>query len=108
MIVKHYPNSFRETDLEKELHSADVQQLVVCGAMSHMCIDATVRAAADYGFDCLVVQDACATRELEFDGRKISADDVHRSFMAALGAAYARVLPLGQFHDLAAEWEIGA
>jgi nicotinamidase-related amidase len=62
--------------------------------MSHMCIDATTRAAFDFGFKCVVIHDACATRDLEFEGQTIAADQVHASFMAALGSAYATVLTL--------------
>ena len=89
LIQKNYPNSFRETDLYKSLKKTGVQQLVICGAMSHMCIDATTRAAADLGFHCTVIHDGCATRNLEFSGKTIPAEEVHGSFMAALGAAYA-------------------
>jgi nicotinamidase-related amidase len=91
VIVKHHPNSFRETDLAQRLHQADIEQLVVAGAMSHMCIDASVRAAVDLGFTCTVAADACATRDLEFRGTAIQADQVHAAFMAALAAAYACV-----------------
>jgi nicotinamidase-related amidase len=94
---KHYPNSFRETDLYDHLTGAGVKNLVICGAMSHMCIDATTRAAADLGFSCMVVHDACATRDLEFEGKTIRAKDVHGSFMSALGMAYARVLGFKDF-----------
>ncbi len=66
IIQKKFPNSFRETTLLKELKNAGVEQVVICGAMSHMCIDATTRAAADLEYSCTVVHDACATITLEF------------------------------------------
>jgi len=97
IIQKHYPNSFRETDLYDHLTGAGVKNLVICGAMSHMCIDATTRAAADLGFSSAVVHDACATRDLEFEGKTIAAEEVHGSFMSALGMAYARVLGYKDF-----------
>jgi len=97
IIQKKFPNSFRDTRLLKELRNARVEQVVICGAMSHMCIDATTRAAADFGFSCIVVHDACATRNLEFGGITILAEDVHGSFMAALGSVYANVLGLNEF-----------
>jgi nicotinamidase-related amidase len=97
VIKKNYPNSFRETDLYESIKKTEVQQLVICGAMSHMCIDATTRAAADLGFYCTVIHDGCATRNLEFSGRTIPAEEVHGSFMAALGAAYAKVISLNDF-----------
>ena len=97
IITKHFPNSFRETGLLEELNEDRVKRLVICGAMSHMCIDATTRAAFDFGFNCAVIQDACATRNLEFGGQTIAADQVHGSFMAALGWVYARVIGLDEY-----------
>jgi nicotinamidase-related amidase len=94
IIVKHFPNSFRETPLLDHLKKAGVTSVVVCGAMSHMCIDATVRAACDLGFQCLVAQDACATRSLAFGQETVPAVKVHAAFMAALSAAYAEVLTM--------------
>jgi nicotinamidase-related amidase len=92
VIQKHYPNSFRDTPLLDSLKGTGVESVVICGAMSHMCIDATTRAAADFGFRCTVVHDACATRNLYFGKKKILAQDVHASFMAALGSAGAKVV----------------
>jgi nicotinamidase-related amidase len=92
VIVKHFPNSFRETPLLDQLKNGAVTSIVVCGAMSHMCIDATVRAACDLGFQCQVGEDACATRALMFGQETVPASKVHAAFMAALSAAYAQVL----------------
>lgn len=97
VIQKHYPNSFRDTGLLEALRNAEVERVVICGAMSHMCIDATTRAAADHGFKCIVIHDACATKDLEFGGKAIPAEEVHGSFMAALGAAYAKVISFDEF-----------
>jgi nicotinamidase-related amidase len=91
VVRKYFPNSFRETELLDELKQNNIEQLVICGAMSHMCIDATTRAAADLGFTCIVIHDACATRDLTFADEAIPAKQVHGSFMAALGSAYASV-----------------
>jgi nicotinamidase-related amidase len=97
VIVKHFPNSFRETGLMEMLRRDGVEQLIIAGAMSHMCIDATTRAAFDLGFGCMVVEDACATRDLEFKGEKIKAADVHGAFMAALKMVYAEVVSVEDF-----------
>ena len=47
VIVKHYPNSFRDTPLKEMLDNASIKEVTVIGAMSHMCIDATVRSALE-------------------------------------------------------------
>jgi len=92
VVEKNYPNSFRETGLLDLLKMNEIEGVVICGAMSHMCIDATTRAAFDYGFNCYVAEDACATRNLQFRDTIITADEVHASFMAALSVPYAQVL----------------
>lgn len=97
VLQKHFPNSFRETDLLEKLKNSGIEALVICGAMSHMCIDATTRAAADYGFRCTVIHDACATRDLQFGDTRVPARQVHASFMSALSLAYAKVISLQQF-----------
>ncbi|NMG42626.1 isochorismatase family protein [Aromatoleum toluvorans] len=89
VIVKNHVNSFRETELERLLDERDVQEVVVVGAMSHMCVDAAVRAAADLGYSVSVIHDACATLDLEFGGVKVPAVQVHAAMMAALAFAYA-------------------
>jgi len=97
IIQKHFPNSFRDTVLLDALKTEAVERVVICGAMSHMCIDATTRAAADLGFACVLIHDACATRDLEFKGQMVKAAEVHASFMAALGSAYAQVVSCSDF-----------
>jgi len=92
VVRKHFPNSFRNTDLHEHLASQKIKELVICGMMSHMCIDATVRAAFDSGYACIVAHDACAARNLVFNGIDIPAAHVHGAYMAALGAVYAKVM----------------
>ncbi len=60
--------------------------------MSHMCVDATVRAAFDKGYDCMVAHDACAAKSIIFGEVEAPSDHVHAAFMGALGAVYAKVL----------------
>ncbi len=96
LVQKHFPNSFRDTNLLALLKEQGIERLVICGAMSHMCIDATTRAAFDLGFACTLAHDACATRDLEFDGTKAPAAQVHAAYMAALAAVYAQVLPTAE------------
>lgn len=97
VIVKHFPNSFRETNLHQFLQAQNLAELVICGAMSHMCIDTTTRAAADLGYSCKLIADACATRDLVFDGQKVQAGQVQIAYMAALNGSFAQVISTEQF-----------
>jgi nicotinamidase-related amidase len=92
VIIKHFPNSFRNTELLGVLKKAGVGRLVICGMMTHMCIDSTTRAAFDLGFDCIVVQDACATKDLSFDDRVLHAEFVQGAFLGALSGMFAKVV----------------
>jgi nicotinamidase-related amidase len=99
VIQKQHPNSFLDTALEEQLRAAGVDSVVVCGMMTSMCVDATVRAASDLGFPVTVAADACATMALEFGGRTIPAADVHAAFLAALADSYAEVVGTGSLAD---------
>ncbi|MCW6015895.1 cysteine hydrolase [Serratia marcescens] len=91
VIVKNYINSFRSTDLKHQLDTQGVEEVVIVGAMSHMCVDACVRAAADMGYPVTVLHDACATLDLEFNGVKVPAAQVHAAMMAAFAFGYGTV-----------------
>jgi nicotinamidase-related amidase len=91
VIVKHFPNSFRETRLLEYLRGAAIEALVVCGMMTHMCVDATTRAAADLGFPVRLAADACATRALAYAETQVPAGQVQAAFLAAL-KSYGQVL----------------
>jgi len=91
VVTKHFPSSFRETPLKNTLDQAGVKRLVIAGSMTHMCVDATTRVAFDLGFECVLLADACATRDLTFGHVTVPAAHVQTAFMAALGSVYARV-----------------
>ena len=97
VITKAAPNAFLDTGLEPLLRSGPTDELVVLGMMSSMCVDATVRAAADLGFPVTVVHDACAAPDLEFTGTLIPGETVHAAFMAALADGYATVVSSAEF-----------
>jgi nicotinamidase-related amidase len=92
VIEKHFPNSFRNTGLLVHLKSLEIEELVICGMMTHMCVDATVRAAKDFGFGCTLIGDACATKSLAINGQDVDAKSVQQSFLAALSYFYAKVI----------------
>ncbi|PKB18847.1 cysteine hydrolase family protein [Flavobacterium sp. 5] len=92
VITKYYPNSFRETELLDHLKAKGITELVFVGMMTQMCIDATVRAAKDLDFECTVIEDACATRDLEVNGVQVKALDVQTAFLAGLNFFYADVI----------------
>ena len=92
VITKDHVNAFLGTDLLETLRADSVNQLVICGMQTHMCVEAAVRAAHDLGFKCLLVSDACATRALQFEEHIIPALSVQLSTLQTLQGTYATVV----------------
>jgi nicotinamidase-related amidase len=92
VVEKNFPNSFRGTPLDSLLKAAAVNELVVAGMMTHMCVDASVRQAADLGYKVTLLGDACATRAQTYAGETVPARQVHAAFLAALNGFYAKVI----------------
>ena len=97
VFQKYFPNSFRDTGLLEYLKENDVTEVVITGMMTHMCVDATTRAAFDFGYKCTVIGDTCASRDLEINGKTVKADDVHHAFLAALEFFYAEIKSTEEF-----------
>ena len=97
VIIKNFPNSFLETGLESKLRENGVTKVVIIGMMTHMCIDATVRAAVDLGFEAVLIEDACATRDLSYGNKTVPAEQVHYAFVSALNGMYANVTSTDAF-----------
>jgi nicotinamidase-related amidase len=96
VIQKNFPNSFRGTPLLDHLRQGDVGQLFITGMMTHMCVDSTIRAAVDLGFECFLAHDACATKDLSFGGVILPAAGVQTAFLAALNGLFAKVQSVGE------------
>jgi nicotinamidase-related amidase len=92
VIEKNFPNSFRSTNLKELLDRNGIKNLVVAGMMTHMCVDASVRQAADLGYKVTLLANACATRAQSFGGETVPARQVHAAFLAALNGFYAKVI----------------
>lgn len=92
VVIKQAPNSFLGTNLLEILKENNIDELVICGMMSHMCVDTTVRICMDYGIKVTLLEDACATKELTFRSEVIPAETVHSVFMASLDKMFATVI----------------
>jgi nicotinamidase-related amidase len=84
VVSKDAVNCFVGTDLLDFLKTNKIDTLVICGMQTHMCVEAATRAASDYGFKCILIHDACATKDLKFGDKTIKAEDVHYSTLSTL------------------------
>lgn len=99
VIIKNFPNSFYKTNLLDLLTRDKVTDLLVCGMMTHMCIDSTIRAGKDLGFNIKLISDACATKDLLYDGKAVTAENVNISFFSSLNGYFATVLTYENYSD---------
>lgn len=96
IVSKDAVNCFVGTDLLEYLKTNKIDTLVVCGMQTHMCVEAAIRAASDFGFKCILIHDACATRDLSFNDKVIKAEDVHYSTLSTL-RNYSKVLSTKEY-----------
>ena len=92
-IVKNFPSSFVQTDLEEQLRGAGVTNLVLAGFMTHMCVNSTARSAFNLGFAPTVVASATATRALPGPDGPVPAASLQSASLAALQDMFAVVVP---------------
>ena len=91
VFTKTEVSCFNGTEVLAHLKNLGVEKLVIVGMQTHMCLEAATRAAYDLGFECTVISDACATRDLKYGETTINAADVHASTLATLDRTYAEV-----------------
>ena len=96
IVSKSAVNCFVGTDLLDFLRSEKVDTLVICGMQTHMCVEAATRAASDYGFKCILVGDACATKDVKYGDKVVKAEDVHYSTLGTM-RSYAKVESTEEF-----------
>jgi nicotinamidase-related amidase len=96
VITKKEVNAFLNTGLNDYLKQNNIKYVTLCGMQTHMCLEAATRAAHDFGYNCAVIEDACATRDLKYGDVTVKARDVHYSTLATL-KSYGKVVNLKEF-----------
>lgn len=101
IVSKHFPNSFRDTNLELQLRNRGIDTVIWAGMITWMCVDTTVRSAFDLGFKNILIKDATAAgwmfRKAGWMPIIITPWRSQSAFLAAIGFVHARVLGLSQF-----------
>lgn len=93
LVTKSVNSAFIGTDLELRLRRLGVEQVVLFGLTTDMCVSTTARMAANLGYRTVVVGDATACFDLAGpDGRRVAAADIHRAHLATLHAEFATVV----------------
>lgn len=93
VVEKNRPSAFYSTQLESFLRSARIENVVVCGVTTNMCVESTVRDASQRDFRTYVVGDACGEME----------QDRHDAALVAMGFLFARVVGV---NDVLDAWDV--
>lgn len=94
VVVKNFPNSFVQTELDQRLKAVNAGNLVLAGFMTHMCVNSTARGAFNLGYAPTVVAAATATRALPGVGdTSVPAAAMQSASLAAMADLFAIVVP---------------
>ena len=66
VVDKPGKGAFYQTDLELTLRNRGIENLIVTGVTTEVCVNTTVREANDRGYRCVVLSDCCASYFPEF------------------------------------------
>jgi len=100
VIDKPGKGAFYQTDLELTLRNAQIENLLVCGVTTEVCVNTTVREANDRGYRCVVVGDACASYFPEFHDmglKMIKAQGGIFGWVTSSAQVLAALAPAGEF-----------
>lgn len=96
VVQKKEVSCFNGTEMKEYLQANNIKNVVLVGMQTHMCLEGGTRAAYDLGYNCTVIHDACATRDLKFGEIIVKAADVHASTLNTL-QSYAKVVSLAEY-----------
>ena len=87
-VGKRHGSAFHDTPLEETLRRMGVDEIVLCGLQTELCVDSTLRHAVARNFEVSLAEDAHST----FDSGALTAPQIIEHHSRTL-ANYARVIP---------------
>ncbi|WP_435623765.1 cysteine hydrolase family protein [Flagellimonas sp.] len=93
VIPKNVNSAFIGTDLQEQLQSKGLKEVVIAGLTTEHCISTSTRMAANLGFEVRLISDATAAFSKKgIDGQHIGAEMVHQIELANLKDEFATIL----------------
>ena len=92
VVVKGFPNSFVQTELDDRLKAIGARNLLLAGFMTHMCVNSTARGAFNLGYAPTVVASATATRALPGPTGVVSSEALQTASLAAIADLFGIVV----------------
>ena len=93
LVTKSVNSAFYGTpDLYQWLKANDIDSVAICGIQTNMCCETTARMAGNLGLDTWFILDATHTFAKEFNGKKISAEELAQTTAVNLSGEFAQIL----------------
>lgn len=84
IIDKNSAGAFNSSNIDQLMRNLGIQSLVITGVATNACVETTARDAADRGYKCILVDDACAT---------IQGQEAHDMTMRNFALLFGKVMP---------------
>ena len=92
VVRKSSISVFPTTDIDAQLKAKGIKTLIVSGLMTHACVAGATRDAVPLGYDVIVANDACATRDVDGpNGKTVPHALLHQASLASLADTFADV-----------------
>jgi nicotinamidase-related amidase len=93
LVTKSVNAAFIGTDLDLRLRRLGIEQVVLFGMTTDMCVSTSARVASNLGYRTVVVGDATACYALAgADGETVPAAVIHRAHLATLHSEFGQVV----------------
>ncbi len=86
-LNKEHFSAFFKTKLDTLLKKEKINHLIICGAMTHLCVDTTVRHGFMFGYRSTIITDACCSKSKEY----------HQAALLALKHGFCQTCNLQEF-----------
>ena len=93
VVSKSVNSAFIGTDLDLRLKRLGLRKIVTLGITTDQCVSTTVRTGANFGYEMVLVEDACDCFDLpDGKGGTIPAETIHAAHVATLRFEFAKVV----------------
>ncbi|AMP06408.1 cysteine hydrolase family protein [Collimonas pratensis] len=101
VVQKTSVSVFPTSDIDQRLKAAGIKTLIISGLMTHACVAGAARDAVPLGYDVVVAEDACATRDLDnADGSVLPHAVLHRAALASIADTFGALMTTEQILQL--------
>ncbi|AIY42938.1 Isochorismatase [Collimonas arenae] len=100
VLKKTSVSVFPTSDIDSRLKAAGIKTLIISGLMTHACVAGAARDAVPLGYEVIVADDACATRDIDIAGGVLPHAMLHRAALASIADTFGDIATTAQILEL--------